>query len=178
MEKIEFELESVCPLKMDRWQDGLQPKSPEEYKKQAEHKIYVDEKGYISIPSTALKSCLKWASSEIADNQKKYSGKKMRQSISAQVFFQPNYLRILPETKKHDGIVEDVVTRGVSDKVTRVTTYRPIINKWKLKGQIAYIGLSPDFLKQALELAGFKYGLLSHRPEFGRFIITKFKEAK
>ena len=178
MEKIEFELESVCPLKMDKWQDGLQPKTPDEYKKQAEGKIYTDEKGYISIPSTSLKAALKLAASELSDSQKKYTGKKMRQSISAQVFIQPANMKILPETKKHNGIIQDIVTRGMGDKVTRVTTFRPIINKWKIKGTLNYLGLSSKFLKEALELAGFKYALLSHRPEFGRFIITKFQEVK
>ena len=83
--EIEFELEGVSPLKMDRWVDD-QPnmKTTEEYKKAAVNKVYRNEKGNLAIPSTAIKAAMRLASSEIG---KKTEAKKNRQSISAGVFF-------------------------------------------------------------------------------------------
>ena len=37
--KIEFEIEGIAPLKMDRWHGLPDPKTPEGYKKQAIEKI-------------------------------------------------------------------------------------------------------------------------------------------
>lgn len=178
MRKMEFEIKGICPLKMDKWLDDAQPSSPDGYKKQAEKKTYTDEKGYLCIPASAVKATLKQAASELADSKKRNTGKKMRQTIMAQLFVEPINLLLLPLTKKHDGLAEDVVVRGTGDKVTRVKTYRPSIKEWKCKGKLAALGVEPEFLKEALDLAGMKYGLLSHRPEYGRFEVTKFTEVR
>jgi len=173
MKEINFELESICPLKMDRWTTGVTPKNDEGYKKQAEEKVYMDEDGNLAIPSGAVKAAIKYASSEIG---KKTMAKKNRQTIMSGVFVLPNSLTMLPKRKKHDGIVEDVVTRGQGTKVTRVVAYRPLIKKWSVKGKMQFMeDISEDFLKSCLELAGLRYGLLSHRPEFGRFMIKNWE---
>jgi hypothetical protein len=71
MTKYTFELEGISDLKMDSaaTMELPQPKNPEGYIKQAEMKVYKDDKGNISIPASALKAALKLASSDI--------GKKM-----------------------------------------------------------------------------------------------------
>lgn len=172
IKKIRFEIEGVAPLKMDRWHGLPDPKTPEGYKKQAEEKCYRDDKGDLSIPSVAIKATVKYAASELGGRK---DGKKNRQTVSAGLFVKPIMLSL--GKKKHDGIVEDIVTRGKGDKVTRVPTYRPMIQVgWTVSGMFHIMGLPTAFVKQALELAGLKYGLLGHRPEFGRFIVTKFKE--
>lgn len=168
---IEFEIEGLCPLLMDKY--DMQPstaKTQEDYEKAAEKKVYADDKG-LYIPGAALKATLREASSELG---MKREGKKNRQMVRAGVFIDNIYL----EKKKHDGIVSHVVTRGKGDKVTRVITYRPIINQWKGKARISLVGIPADFVKQAIELGGIKYGLLSYRPEFGRFRLNKFMEVK
>lgn len=76
MDQYEFELKSICPIKMDKWLDEKQPKSEEGYKKQAPLKIYKNEKGYISIPANAIKASMRLASSEIG---KKMDAKKNQQ---------------------------------------------------------------------------------------------------
>jgi len=172
--KLNFAIQGIAPIKMDRWHGLDDPKTPEGYKKQAEEKCYRDEKGNLAIPANAVKASMRLASSELG---KKMDGKKNRQAIAAGLFIQPLMLSI--DKKKHDGIAEDVVTRkGTGDKVTRVVTYRPMVKEWSVSGTMNIIGLPLGFTKQALELAGLKYGLLGHRPEFGRFIITEFKEVK
>ncbi len=171
--KVKFELESLVPLKMDRFHGLQDPKTSEGYQKQAEEKCYRDAAGNLAIPCDALKACMRLASSELG---KKMEGKKNRQTIAAGVMFPEQYISL--GVKKHDGIVANPVTRGKGDKVTRVITYRPIINSWKASGVILLMEVPLGFARQCLELGGIRYGLLSHRPEFGRFQITKFEEVK
>ncbi len=171
--KVKIELEGIVPLKMDRFHGLPDPKTPEGYQKQAEEKCYRDAAGNLSIPCDALKACMRYASSELGQ---KRDGKKNRQTIQAGVMFEKQYLSL--GKPNHDGIVANAVTRGKGDKVTRVISYRPIINKWKVSGIITLMDVPPNFAKQCLELGGIRYGLLSHRPEFGRFVLTKFEEVK
>lgn len=171
--KIKFELESLVPLKMDRFHGLPDPKTPEGYAKQAEEKCYRDEDGNIAIPSDAIKACMKNASSELG---KKMDGKRNRQTIMAGVMFDKLFHSI--GRKNHDGIDAKPVTRGKGDKVTRVITYRPIINKWAISGTMILMDVTESFAKQCLELGGVRYGILSHRPEYGRFIVKKFEVIK
>jgi hypothetical protein len=169
----EVELQSTSPLKMDKWLNDAQPKSEAGYKKLAEKKVYTDTKGNICIPACAIKAAMKFASSEIG---KKMEAKKNRQTVQSAIFFDKEMYSI--GKKKPDMIVEDVVTRGVGEKVTRVKTFRPLIKEWKIKFKLISYNVTKDFIEQSLERAGFRFGLLSHRPEFGRFIIKSFKELK
>ena len=172
--KIRFGIKGISPLKMDRWHGLDDPKTPEGYKKQAVDKCYRDEKGDLAIQAAAIKAAMRLASSELG---KKMEGKKNRQAIAAGLFIKPDMLSL--GKKKYDEIAEDVVTRkGTGDKVTRVVSYRPLIREWDATGTFHIIGLPQGFVKQTLELAGLKYGLLGHRPEFGRFVVTEFKEVK
>lgn len=169
--KIEFELESVCPLLMDKWNDESKAKTDDEFKKEAEKKIYADDKG-IYIPSNALKASIRLASSTLG---KRMDAKKNRQTIRAGLFFEGN---LYIGKKTHDGIQKDIITRGQGEKVTRVPTYRPRIDKWSAKGKATLIGITPNFIQEAMTIAGLRYGLLSYRPDYGRFIIKSFKEVK
>lgn len=174
MTKFKIEIEGISELKMDNWIDGQQPKNEEGYKKQAELKVYRDEKGFISIPANSIKASMKYASSEIG---KKMEAKKNRQTISSAIFIEPAMISL--GKKDHDGIVRDIVARGQGAKLTRVPTYRPLIKKgWKINFEISAFGVPKEFLQECLELAGLRYGLLSHRPEFGRFQVNKFVEVK
>lgn len=169
-EQIEFEIKGVAPLKMDRWTDEKQPKNEEGYKKQAPKKVYKNNKGEICIPAIALKAAMRLAASEVG---KKMEAKKNRQTISSAVFIEPDNLGL--GKRKPDEIVRDIVSRGVGVKVTRVPTYRPLIKEgWKASGTLKLFGVPKEFVKECMQLAGIRYGLLSHRPEFGRFVITKW----
>lgn len=170
IKKIEIELESICPILMDKYpEEDKKAKTEEEYRKLAEDKLYKNEKG-IFIPSSAIKALIRNASSDLG---KKMEGKKNRQTISAGVFFESE---LYINNKKHDGIVKHIVTRGKGDKVTRVPTYRPIFNKWNGKLRANLIGVNPQFIKECLQLGGLRYGLLGYRPDYGRFVVKNFKE--
>jgi len=171
--KIEFELEGIAPIKMDKWLDLPQPKNDKGYMEQAKQKTYTDEKGNISIPADAIKACMRNASNEVG---KKMEGKKNRQTIKAQVFIHP--LMLSTGKKKYDEIARDIAVRGKGDKVTRIPTYRPLIKDWKVSGVMTLFGVPFEFVKETLQLGGMRYGLLSHRPEFGRFIVKKFERVE
>lgn len=177
--EIDFELESLCPMKMDRWvgeEYGKKPSTKEDYIKQAELKVYTNGDG-LYLPCGALEAALRHAAYYMAPKNTKT---RVKDDVYAFVNVHPQELPLGQDT--HDGIVEDVVTRvtgaGKDNKVTRVTTYRPIVKKWKVKGKLTYIeegSLTPKFLKDTMIMAGVRFGLLSHRPKFGKFVITKWK---
>ena len=168
MKKVEFELEGLCPLLMDKYAGDSKARSQEDYKRDAEKKVYADEKG-LFIPGAAIKACIREAISELGQ---KRAGKQNRQMVKAGVFINDMHLG----KKNHDGITEHLVSRGMGSKLTRVMSYRPIVKTWKASTTMTLIGIESDFVRQALELGGLKYGVLSYRPEFGRFIVNKFKE--
>lgn len=173
MIKLGFGLESIAPLKMDKWVDfeGKEPKTKDEYMKAAVLKAYRTEDGELGIEGRAIKACMRLASSHLG---KKMEAKKNRQAIQAGVFITPDVLSL--GKTDYDTIASDVVTRkGTGDKVTRVISYRPLIKEWVLEGEMALLAVTSNFAHEALELGGLLYGLLSHRPEFGRFIVTKFE---
>lgn len=170
---IEFEIEGVpgVPLKMDKWLDLPQPTSTEGWLEQAKEKAYRDENGDLCIEARAIKACMREAYAD--DTFGKMKGKKHRQEIRAQLFVHPLVLTL--GKKDYDGIAEDVVSRKTGAKITRVTTYRPLIKEWKCSGVIKVFGLEEKLLKQIMEVGGFKYALYGYRPEFGRFIVNKFE---
>lgn len=170
IQTIEFELEGIAPLKMDKWIDLPQPKNEKGYLEQAKQKVYRDEKGNIAVPSNALKAAMRYASSEVG---KKMEAKKNRQTISAQVFISPSMLSI--GKMDFDEITRDIASRGNGAKVTRVPVYRPLIKEWSVSGKMQTFGVPFDFIKEVMQLAGMRFGLLSHRPEFGRFVVKDIK---
>lgn len=175
MKKIDFEIKGICPLLMDNFPMGKKAPSTEaEYMKQAPEKAYRDGSGNLALPSKALKASIREASSLIG---KKTEGRKRRDLIRATLFIEPDMLSF--NKKDYDAIDCQMVTRGKGEKVTRVPTYRPLVKEWKASGTMWLMdGLTSDFVKEALETAGMMKGVLSYRPEFGRFIVTRFKEVK
>lgn len=174
IKKIEVKIESVCPFLMDKFHgEKSTAKTEEDYEREAEHKIYKDGKGNIGIPACMFKACIREASSELG---MKREGKKNRQMIRAGVFFENE---IIPINKKsYDLMKKDIVTRGKGDKVTRVSTFRPQFNKWDVSLAMNLVGVQPEFIVQALELGGLKYGIGGYRPEFGRFIVKSWQVLK
>jgi len=174
IKKIEVKIEGVCPILVDRFHgEKSTAKTEEDYEREAEHKLYKDNKGNMGIPSSFFKACIREASSELG---MKREGKKNRQMIRAGVFFDGE---IIPLNKKnYDLMRKDIVTRGKGDKVTRVSTFRPQFNEWNVTFTINLVGVQPEFIIQALELGGLKYGVGGYRPEFGRFIVKSWRLIK
>jgi len=174
MEKIAFTLEGVCPIKFNRWHDLPQPRTDEGYREQAKEKCHRDKNGNLGIPAMAIKSSMKLASKEVG---KKMDCKKNAQTIAAQVFISPIILSM--GKKNYDGIAVDVISRGTGAKQTAVKTYRPIVNEWSVSGTMKLmLDVDQKLVKESLDKAGYRFGLLSHRPDFGRFVVTKWEVVK
>jgi len=171
MEKtvIEIELKSICPVLFDRFTELPQPTTREGWKEQSIEKLYLNEDKEICIPANWIKAAMREASSELG---KRTMAKKNRQLVRACVFFEPFLFSL--GIKEPDIIHEEPVKRGQGSKLTTVVTFRPLIYEWSYKGIITLFGVSEDFARNALQLAGFKYGIGSYRPEYGRFILEKF----
>ena len=176
--KYTFELKGISDLKMDKFVDDIQPTTEAGYIKQAEKKVYTDDDGNLAIEARAVKASIIAAAMSLSGRKQK----DVRQTFMASLFVNPDNLTILPERKKHDGIDRLMVSRKSGTKVTRVPSFRPLVKKgWAVKGEISVLSMqdiATDFLKQSFELAGLKFGLLGHRPEYGRFEVTKFEEVK
>jgi hypothetical protein len=167
--KVKGKLESICPILFDRY-NGVNDANDLEAKKNAIQKLYLNEKGEICIPAPCLKASVREAGKEIG---KKMESRKREQSIRAGLFLVPTMFTL--KIKKPDDIFGIPVTRkGTGNKVTRVVSYRPMVNKWEIDFDAVLFGLTPEFIQQAIELAGFKYGLCGYRPEYGRFILKAF----
>lgn len=175
--KFEFEIMGASKLKMDKYVDEL-GKNQNDYLRLAEKKVYRDSEGFLAIPSAALKAVLVESFGALVGVKK---GKSERLMVRANLYFDQEFLRLLPERKEHDGISADLVTRkGTGNKVTRVVSYRPFVNSWKIRGSFCFSGSDTQiqFFRDAFEYGGMRCCLLSHRPEFGKFVITKIVEVK
>jgi hypothetical protein len=170
--KMKFKIRGICTILFDR-NTGENPASDEDAKKQAVGKVYLNAKKELCIPSDMLKASLRNAAREVG---KKMESKKREQAIRAGVFFDQEMYSL--GCKSSDGMHAEMVTRkGTGNKVTRVCSYRPFVKEgWEIEGTALLYAVSGQLFLEALALAGFKWGLGGHRPEFGRFEVLVCEE--
>ncbi len=170
--QVRLGLRGMVPILFDRY-SGLQDQNDQEAQKNAAQKVYRDEKGNVCIPAACLKACIRDASSEVG---KKTDSKRRRNGIRAGCFILPD---MIPVAKEPDGIHQEIVTRkGTGNKVTRVVSYRPFLKGWKCEVDVTLYDITPENFRQYVEVAGLKYGLCGHRPEWGRFEVVSYKVTK
>ena len=168
--KIKFRIKSMSSILMDRY-SGINDSNDAEARKNALEKVYRDDDGNICLPAYVLKACIRTGARDIG---KKLECKKREQSIRAGLYFTQNNYSI-GKTEPDDIHGEIVTRKGTGNKVTRVVSYRPLINEWEVECECVLYDLTPEFIRQAIELSGFRYGLLGHRPEYGRFKLLEFE---
>jgi hypothetical protein len=168
--RVKIGLRSIVAILFDRY-SGINDQNDQEAQKNAILKLYTDEEGMICLPASNIKASVREASSEIGN---KTGSKQRRNAIRAGLFFSPDLVRI--GGKKPDGTHAEIVTRkGTGGKVTRVVSYRPYLKAWECETEAVLYGLTPANVRQYMELAGVRYGLCGHRPEWGRFEVVKFE---
>jgi len=168
--KIKVQIDSVVPILFDRY-SGINDQNDQEAQKNALLKLYRDDAERVSLPAACLKASIREASAEIG---KKQESSRRKHSVRAGLFFDKEFYPL--DKKKEDGIHAEIVTRkGTGNKVTRVVSYRPFVKEWSVTFEATLYALTPEFMKQVIELAGFKYGLCGHRPEYGRFVLKSFE---
>lgn len=138
----------------------------------AESRTYRMEDETLFIPSAAFYGAL------INSSTVYRVGKKSATSLVA------GTVRVWPDeislgTKKYEIDLRPVVVQR-----SRIVRARPWLKKWSARFQIIYdktYGINADLLKKMFTEAGKRIGILDFRPQhrgqFGRFIVTGWKES-
>ncbi|KKN65859.1 hypothetical protein LCGC14_0477950 [marine sediment metagenome] len=184
MKKIKVEIKGETPLLMNNPASMIEEavgnvkkavrmktRTRAEVEKEADKLAYKKSNGELYISSEAIKGSLVGASSWKKIG--KYSAKPI---IAGGVQIVPSQVGL--GIKKYSLDIRTVVIQR-----NRVVKVRPKIDNWKVSFEIEYdetlIG-NPEIIKEILEEAGKRVGLLDFRPQktgnFGKFKITKWVE--
>lgn len=181
MKTINVEIEGLTPLLMSRFDvqsyiagkvQKIGKKPAQDFNAEAKQAAYFTKDGKeLCIPAECIHACILGASSFHKIN------KRSAKSILA------GSIRIAPEEIRLGTNKYEVDIRSVVCMRARVLKARPKLNKWKAKFQITITDEIDDkIVKQILDEAGTRVGLLSFRPQksgfFGTFKVTKFAEGK
>lgn len=181
MNKYEVRLTGITPLLMNKPEEygfdtqWVEKKASEEYEQEALKKLYVNNDKQLYQPATHVERALIEAGKKIrmkGAGKANYS-KVMGSMVSIDSAEIPHEVQ---EYEVHKSLVVIPTTKG------RVMRYRPILKEWSLLFTITFEEeISPDVLKEALEIAGRYVGIGDWRPEkkgkFGKFQVTLFEKA-
>ncbi len=148
---------------------GWEKFDPAEQVKTAE---YRDPDGNLYIPGIAFQRCLIGA----ATYSKGKGRASLQKPVAAGVLVNPERAIIDPQEYKIDG--RHVVIPATKGRIIR---YRPRFDDWKATFVIEYDPtlLKEEELRQVVDDAGSRVGLLDFRPErkgpYGRFIVVEWR---
>ncbi len=182
MYKVDIMLKSTAPLRMNKFNPecltspGGGKQSREQVIKYAEEKkVYKNGKGYY-VPATAVKKA-------IVNGGKRVKSGRRAASTDLLAIFQLPVLQIpLLDSKgkqytKIDGLHEEAV-RVPPKTGAKAWGIWPMFDiGWKIKftAEIWDDRFGENILKNSIIEAGIYAGLLDGRPDWGRFILDKFK---
>jgi len=150
-------------------------RSPEEYKKQAQLRVYRNKDG-LYCPSANIKRAIRVAAGMA---NIKINRRGADQYLNALMFIDP--LEIPFGKDEPDFIDERMGRIPPGPKGSRVMLYRPGLNAgWELSFTVL-LGdecLTGTMVEQVISAAGGMVGICNGRPEFGRFVLTEWKELK
>jgi len=174
--KIEVELTGTSPLLMNRLSlESLQKKSRKVMKnydpvEDAEYAAYKTEDGDLYLPMEAVFSMMIYAA-----GAHKIGRRSMKSYLAGGVRVEPEQILLEPNEYEVD-------LRAVVIQRARVVRARPKIRNWKAAFTLIYDDdiLTPEPLREILDDAGKRVGLLDFRPQrngwFGTFSVTKFNQ--
>ena len=181
MKTINVEIEGTAPLLMSRFDvqsyiDGkktrLGKKPEQDFEAEAKQSAYFTADGKeLCIPALCM-----YASILSASSFHKINKRSAKSILAGSVKIAPEEIRL--GTNKYEVDIRSVVCMKA-----RVLKARPKLNKWKAKFQITITDeIDSKIVKQILEEAGTRVGILSFRPQksgfFGTFKVNKFAESK
>lgn len=141
---------------------------------QAEKSSYKTKDGVLYIPSRCMKACILNASAWYK------SGKKaVKPIIAGTTRIEPSELLLLDEKDKKIKEYETDL-RTVVIQRNRIVRARPLIRDWRVKFDLVYNEelINPEIIRNILEEAGERVGVLDNRPqkygENGTFELVKF----
>lgn len=176
MKKVNVSIEGLTPLLMNNPASMLEPAKTKsrlhkvDPKEEARKSAYSDSKGNLYVPSSAIKATILNGSSF------KKIGKFSAKSILA------GSLIITPEEIPLNIKEYEIDLRTVVIQRQRVPKARAKIPKWKISFTIMYNDKfiqNPEIIRDSLEDAGIRVGLLDYRPQnkgsFGTFKVVRFE---
>lgn len=182
MEKIRVQLVGLTPLLMNRLSpEKLKKKTRKQIKaydqkKEARESAYIAKIGtkeILYIPAEAIFRCL------IKTARFFRTGKYSASRILA------GSVRVEPEKVPLNKNKYEIDVRPVVVQRARVLRSRAKVSDWRVEFDIVYDTATiedPELIKEILEEAGIKSGLLDYRPErggsFGTFSVGKFEVVK
>jgi hypothetical protein len=181
MKTIEVSIEGTTPLLMHGISQETMEQMMSKSRKQtelpsteeaAERAAYRSADGGLYVPSRAVKACIVNASGWY-----KIGRKSAKQFLAGATRIEPYEIPL--NTKKYEIDLRPVVVQR-----SRIIRARPRLDKWTITFNIVYNEkvLEPDLIKQVLEEAGQRIGLLDNRPqcggECGTFVIKSWKTSK
>lgn len=133
--------------------------------------IYCNDDGPY-VPDTAILGAIRDGAKANRRGREVQAGVDIAETEIPLVFEGPKSPRAL-----YEGRFVDRRPAGVQK--ARVMRVRPRFNAWALSFCLIVDDkvMNPRDLKEALEIAGLRCGLLDHRPRFGRFEVVSWKEA-
>lgn len=193
MKRVNVEVRGIQPLLMHSPQ-GVDPthplvrekkaltSKPPKKKTDADHEtvdwldyqlaIYFNGK-HVYVPDTAIMGTLRAGAAEASNGKNVLAGVDIAELEVPLIYEGPQTVRELYDQRFVDR-------RPAGVQKARVMRVRPRFNVWALRFSLvvdeAVIAL--DKVRTSLEVAGLRKGLLDHRPRFGRFEVTSWKEAK
>lgn len=176
MYKVESTLEGIAPLRFNRFfLTNIRKPTPEQEYELARQRLYRNSNG-IYVPSLALKRALRFGSTM---GNLKMGRRALEPYINAAVFIEPPELEL--GKKEPDYFFEAYVRIPPGKKGALVFKVRPCMNVgWQLSPMFTVMDdhITEEMVRVALETAGIYVGLLDGRPEYGRFIVKKWKVKK
>jgi len=172
MKKIKVEIEGTAPLLMHRFvPDNGSRKKKQVYvpEDEAEVSAYRNEDGELILPSAHFKASMVKASTDFM-----YKGKKTyKEYIKAGIFIDETEIKL----DQQEYIIH---TEPVVINRSRVLSWRPRFNEWSCGFTMNVLNedLDKTTLREILDNAGKYKGVGDHRPDYGRFEVTEFKEIK
>lgn len=174
MVKVDVSVEGVAPLLMNKFTATISIESKRGKKvydpvEEAEKKTYRTKDGSLYLPNTHFKASIVKSATDF-----KMTGRKTyKDYVRAGVFIEEQEIILTPQ--EYEIHEEPVVIQRA-----RVMSWRPRFNKWSCSFTLEIVDdfVNPTTLKEILEMAGRFKGVGDHRPEYGRFKVTKFKVVK
>ena len=174
---VDTQITGVCPMLFHRYDCAEVERRSKAAKNSRDRKsdpvesyVYRCSDGTIGVPGAAVKGALVQAARYESDPRSKRK--------SASDLFRAG-LSVMPEIASLGKETWDYLDqRPVQVQRGRITRVRPaVLEGWKLKYEILvhqpeYI--SPTWLYEVLVRAGRACGICDYRPDFGRFMATKF----
>jgi len=171
--KYKVEIKGTRPLMMHS-PNGIGTKSPKqtEYDPEVEAKkcLYLNSAGKICVPSFAILSSIRAASS---NETKAGAGKK---TLKGFVFSGLGISEDMIELPIQEYSID---TRPVVVQRARILRSRPVFENWSLKFTINVYDPAtwgPGTIRRMLESAGDYQGILDFRPLFGTFDVVSMKD--